>query len=406
MISNLFRIVEVDDFTLLMLHTGKGERQLSSKIKKPAQFEMVLKTLNSVLGTTYHDELTILARHICKEEVSKPLKEVLGTLYRNHVSVTQVLAALLKCESIRMHALFIGHASMPLHTQFEDLRNMIHDFNAIQDNVMEVGEEYLAEVESKNVRSLESDDAEADERISGYMGMSDKEVEKHRENVLLASMLEWKQTGRVRMFNVYRGLPVNASTDVLSIEGETIRIALDRDIGKVFASHPMQNRAYLSCAGAEDQVRVTITEFGRRELTLSLEDISPSFVGRRDNLGVQISENVPVELWNRNRRTGTVHLFDASITGLGFILQESDQTPYSAGDELECRFSLGSKDFKAHGWIRWLMAHEGGTRIGMELKADKQLQQQLQREIFRIQREIIIAINEFELPEGIRKALM
>lgn len=384
---------------------GKGVRQLSSKIKKPAQFEMVLKTLNTVLNAEHYDEITELARHICKEEVSMPLKKVLGRLYRDRVSVTQVLAALLKCEGIRMQALFIGHASMPLHAQFEDLRTMIHDFNAIQDCVMEVGEEYLAEVESKNIRTLDADEAEADERISGYMGMSDEEVEKHRENVLLASMIEWKQTGRIRMFNVYRGLPVNASTEVLSIEGETIRIALDRDIGKVFASHPMQNRAYLSCAGAEDQVRVSITAFGRRELTLSLEEMSPSFVGRRDNLGVQVSGNVPVELWNRNRRIGTVHLFDASISGLGFILQQSDQTPYSAGDELECRFSLGPKEFRSHGWIRWLMAHEGGTRIGMELKADKHLQQTLQREIFRIQREIIIAINEFELSEDIQKAL-
>lgn len=41
----------------------------------------------------------------------------------------------------------------------------------------------------------------------------------------------------------------------------------------------------------------------------------------------------------------------------------------------------------------------------MELKADKHLQQMLQREIFRIQREIIIAINEFELSEDIQKAL-
>lgn len=302
-----------------MPDAGKGVRQLSLKIKKPAQYEMVLKALNSVLGAGRHDDLAALARHVCKEEVSISLKEILAALYHDGVSVTQVLAALLKCESIRMQALFTGHAAMPLHTQFEDLRTMTHDFNMIQDSVMEVGEEYLAEVESKNIRSLNFDEAEADERISGYMGMSDEEVEKHRESVLLASMIEWKQTRRIRMYNVYRGLPVNASTDVLSIEGETIRIVLDRDIGKVFASHPMQNRAYLSCAGAEDQVRVTISAFGRRELTLSLEEISPSFVGRRDNLGVQISESVPVELWNRKKRIGTVHLFDASVTGLGLF---------------------------------------------------------------------------------------
>ncbi len=58
---------------------GKGVRQLSSKIKKPAQFEMVLKTLISVLGTDHHDDLSELARHVCKEEVSKPLKEILTT---------------------------------------------------------------------------------------------------------------------------------------------------------------------------------------------------------------------------------------------------------------------------------------------------------------------------------------
>jgi len=343
----------------------------------------------------------MLGLHVCKEECAKPLPDVLLTLFHDGCSVTRLLSALLKCESFRMQALFNSHSNMPLHSQFEDLRHMVHDFKGLHDAVMEVGEIYLAETESRTVRGLGSGVAVdgAIGRISGYMGMSEEEVERHSNNVLLASMIEWTRTGRARLFNVFRGLPVTASVDVLGCKDGLVRIKLDRDVGKVFASHPMQSHAYLACAGGEDQVRVSIQTI-RQTLTLKFEEVSPSFLDRRGDLGVQIADDVPVEILKRGRKIGMVHLYDASITGLGFVLKQNDQTAYNTGDEIECRFRLGAKDIRATGWIRWLQAYEGGTRIGMELKSDKVVQQTLQREIFRIQREIIVAMNELEMPEG------
>jgi len=365
-----------------------------------------MKVLTAVMGSEHQRELSLLALYICKEDCPQPLAEILLTLFRDGCSVTRLLAALLRCESLRMQALFTGHSKMPLHAQFEDLRTMVHDFNGLQDAVMEVGEIYLAETETKTIRSLDMDEEVDDScgRIAGYMGMSDEEVERHSKNVLLASLIEWTRTGRARLFNVFRGLPVTASVDVVGSEDDLVHIRLDRDVGKVFASHPLQSRAYLACAGGEDQVRVSVQDVGKT-LILKLEDVSPSFLDRRGDLGVQITDDVPVEILMRGRKVGMVHLFDASVTGLGFILHQNDQTPYNAGDEIECRFKLGAKDFKASGWIRWLQAHEGGTRIGMELKSDKVTQQTLQREIFRVQREIIVSMNELDMPEAFQPFL-
>jgi hypothetical protein len=365
----------------------------------------VLKILKDSLCGENQQDMALLALYICKEDSPQPLPDILLRLFRKGCSVTKLLSVLLKCESVRLQFLFAGHSSMPLHAQFEDLRKMLHDFNGIQDAVMEMGEVYLAETEAKTIRSVDVEMDDSGERISGYVGMSREEVASHRKNILLSSMIEWTKQGQAKLYNIYRGIPISISARVLGSKDEMIRIRLDREVGKVFSSHPLQDHAYLACSGGEDQVRVAIEKVDHGVVTLALKEISPSYLDRRDNLGVQIADSVPVEIVSRGRKIGTVHLFDASISGLGFLLKQSDQTPYSAGDAVECRFKLGDREIHATGWIRWLQAHEGGTRIGMELKADKVVQQNLQREIFRIQREIIVAMNELEMPEAFQPFL-
>ncbi len=360
-----------------------------------------MKVLNAVMGVEHQRELSLLALYICKEDCPQPLPEILLSLFREGCSVTRLLAALLRCESLRMQALFTGHSKMPLHAQFEDLRHMVHDFNDLQDAVMAAGESYLAETESRTIRGLGSYDAidQGSDRISGYFGMGDEEAEQHQKNVLLATVMEWKQTGRARLFNIFRGIPVSASVDVISCQDGVVRIRLDRDVGKVFASHPFQNHAYMACAGGKDQVGVSIQTV-RETLTLTLDEVSPSFLDRRGDLGVQVIENVPVEVTRRGKRIGIVKLFDASVTGLGFVIQEGECEPLDTGEEIGCRFRIGQKEIKATGWIRWSQQFAGGVRIGMELKSDKAIQQTLQREIFRIQRQIIVEMNELDMPEA------
>jgi len=375
-------------------------------IKKPTQFDAILRTLKSVLGNDHHQEQVELAKHICREGSSEPLADILRKLFREGYGVAQVLAALLKCESIRMQTLFSGHDAMPIHTQFKDLKQIVHGFNDIQDAVIEVGESYLAESDARNLQGNNAAGAERPgERMSGEDEISEVELKVIRERVLLDSMGEWKKKRKAHLYNTFRGILVNATADILAIGEKSLSIVLDKEVGRVFASHPQKDTAYLECGDGDDQIQVSIGDVSQGEVVLNLEDVSHSYIGRRDHLEVRLSEDVPAEFWRKYRKVGVGTLVDASVRGLGFVLKESDQVPCSTGDELECRFSLANKEVKAVGWVRWVLTHEGTVRVGMELKKDKVVQEALQREIFRVQRQIIVAMNELEPPEAFQPFL-
>lgn len=375
---------------------------LPTLIKKPAQFEAVLRGLKSVLGSDDHYALAELAKYICREESAEPLPDLLRKLFREGHGVAQILAALLKCESVLMQMLFSGHAAMPFHTQFNDLKQIVHGFNNIQDAVLEIGENYLVESEAKNIQGSSE---RPGERISSDNGISEVELKVLRERVLLASMKEWKKKKKVHIYNTFRGIPVNATANVLAVGDKSLSIALDKEVGRVFASHPQKDSAYLVCSDGDEQIEISVEKVGHGEVMLKLGGVSPSYLGRRDHLEVRLSENVPVEFWQGAKKLGAGILVDASVSGLGFVLKESDKLPYSTGDELECRFIIGNREIRAIGWIRWVLTHEGTVRTGMELRKDKVVQEALQREIFRVQRQIIVAMNELEIPEAFREFL-
>ena len=109
---------------------------------------------------------------------------------------------------------------------------------------------------------------------------------------------------------------------------------------------------------------------------------------------------------SKGRKRGKAQLFDLSISGFGFIVTPDGRQPVlENGEEVECDFKLSGTRIRASGWIRWQHNHGDAIRLGMELKSDRGLQQTLQQEIFRLQRSIIVAMNEIEIPKELREAL-
>ena len=367
----------------------------------------MLNTLKSLLGADQHLAMAQLARHICREETNQSLEETIITLLHGGYSVAQLLSALLQCESKRMQMLFSGHSALPLHVQFEDLRQTSHGFNEIQDTVMAVGETYLTELQARNIRGAAGISGKNEDRISEYPSMNEDEANSFRDESLAKSIDIWSQLRRVRLFNQFRGIPINASAQLMGKGKEKIRIALDREVAKVFACHADKNRVFLTCPhDAEQQISASILQLESGFVTLKLEEVSPSYVEKRRNLGVQVAEKIVVTLTSKGRKRGKAQLFDLSISGFGFIVTpDTTQPTLENGEELECEFQMGGNRIRASGWIRWQHQHDDMMRIGMELKSDRGLQQILQQEIFRLQRSIIVAMNEIDLPKEMRDAL-
>jgi len=366
----------------------------------------MLHALKSSLGSKNPLTTSQLARHICGEECNIALRDIVISLLNSGYSVAELLSALLQAESMRMKSLFSGHSALPINVQFDEIRRTTHAFNDIQDSIIEAGELYFTEKQTRNKLGSAQSSNNPEDRNCDYAELGEGELSRIREDVIAKSMQHWIETRSIKLFNQFRGISINANAKLLGKGKGIISINLDQNIAKVFASHPDRNRAFLACPGDEEKIAVSIKKLDSGNVTLNLEEVSPLYVEKRRDLGVQLAEHIPVKLTMKGRNIGTAQLFDMSISGFGLTMKNMAETKHlNNGDELHFDFQLSAKKMTGSGWVRWIQNHDDNIRIGIELKTDKTLQQSLQREIFSVQRSIIVAMNEVELPDEIQSAL-
>jgi len=362
-------------------------------LKRRVLYDDILKALKHSLGTEHADALSVLAVHVCDEQSKTPLHKVLHKLFHHAYTIPQILSALLQCESLRMQRLFSGHSTLPLERQFDELKYVLHHFNSIQDAVLDVGRDYLVQAQAQVHQQEEGDQVDMDRQNSIEV---DQEA---RKSVLHASVRLWSKEKKIRLYNFFKGVPIHAAVDVTKADSEDIHVKVSADLMKVFASQSTGKFAYAICADEKDQVRVSLLEAHDNIVILRLEEVSPSLLHRRKNLGVRMMNEVSVLLRVRARTLRNVVLRDISSTGLGFSLPEKYHAVCQNGEILECDFSLGDKKMKVSGWIRWVMLMNGEMRMGMELRPNAAIQQTLQKEVFRIQRQIILSLNDLDIPK-------
>jgi len=362
-------------------------------LKRRVLYDNVLKILKHSLGSEHADALSVLAVHVCDEQSKIPLHKVLHKLFHHAYTIPQLLSVLLQCESLRMQRLFSGHSSLPLERQFDELKYVLHYFNALQDAVLDVGKDYLLQAQAQRHQEEVGDEADIDRQSSIEV---DPDV---RKSVLHASVKQWYKEKKIRLYNFFKGVPIHATVDVTQINSKDIHLKLSADLMKVFASQSTGRFAYAICADEKDQVKVSISEVLENSVILKLEEVSPSLLHSRKNIGVRTMNEVPVLLKVRSRTLRSVVLRDISSTGLGFSLPEKYHALCQNGKMIECNFKLADKDVNVSGWIRWVMVMNGEMRMGMELRPNVAVQQALQKEVFRIQRQIILSLNDLDMPK-------
>ena len=368
------------------------------RLKKRVLYDDVLKTLEHSLGDEHASALSVLALYVCDEQSKTPLHEVLQTLFHHAYTIPQLLSALLQCESLRMTRLFSGHSTLPLERQFDELKYVLHHFNSIQDAVLDVGRDYLLQAQAKFHQKEVGDQIDLDRQSSVELDHAE------RKSVLDASVKQWAKEKKINLYNFFKGVPIHATVDVIKVAGAEVRVTCSSELIKVFASQSSGKFAYVICADKTYQAKVLISEVLENIVTLKLGEVSPSLLHRRKDLGVRTMSEIPVRLRVRGRMLQRVMLCDISSTGLGFLLPEKDHKLCQNGEMIACGFKLADKDIKATGWIRWVMIMNGEMRMGVELRPNIAVQQALQKEVFRIQRKIILSLNELDTPEAFSRA--
>jgi len=370
----------------------------STSFKKPILYQKILRILQDALVCEHPLELQSLAAHVCNEKTQQPLNQILKTLYHYGFTVPQLLSVLLKCESIRMQRLFSGYSSQPVEAQYKDLQQVIHHFNDIQEQVLEVGKGYLLQAESTVIAE---DNLDTADRLA-----VDTVDDGAREEVLSVSLKEWARTKKMKVYNFFQGIPVYATVDVLQLNEHSVLIRPTDDFIKVFSSHPQGNAAYAICADEKEQVKISLGDVSATSVQMIFQEVAQSLLNCRKNLGVRMNLDVFSEIKVRGKSIKNVLLRDISVAGLGLTIPNLDKEPCRTGEVIECRFELSDKRIVAHGWVRWVVTVNDEVRLGMELRQHIGVQQALQKEVFKIQRKIIVQLNDLDVPDALKAVVV
>ncbi len=220
-----------------------------------------------------------------------------------------------------------------------------------------------------------------------------------------AQYIAWlQQQERVRLFNTFRGVVINAYCELLHIDTERDRISveLNHELGRVLTADPSHESAIL--VANEEATTGFPLRLVDHNAGIAIFEVMPSkrlYIDQRGNIDVQIQDLVHVDILRGLYRYPTATLIDFSASGIGVMAPKDERMKIRRGDTLEFRFQIGAAKVIAEGTVRGLREQDDRYILGVALNVNRATQSLLQREVFRVQREIIVALNEEGIPEEI-----
>ena len=369
------------------------------KHNKPLQFEKNYSILSKTLGdsqATYD-----LTAHICHEQVATSLEQVLSQLLQSGTHIHHLLSSISACEQQRLQYAFDSAKTLPVEIQFSSAKRIIDDFNQIQDTLLLVADQYFEHISVQKTHDISQVQADTGNRSMLHSTLEQKSY----QDTIQSSIAAWKKSKSIAIRNYHLGLTVRTIATFLGEEGDDIKIKMNEDIARIFAIHPSENAAFAVCEGEKIQVRLSIKAIKDGYILLRIGKTFPIYAESRKHLNLQVEEHIPVTIRMGKKRQLHARLHDLSIGGIGINVHGINQAPYNIGDNIECQLTLGTQPVTLQGTVRWTGSSNDEARIGVELQHNKNSQQLIQKEVLRMQRNIINAINQLELPATLQKAL-
>ncbi len=371
----------------------------NKRLKKPLQFEKTHTTLIKSLGE--QEAAYDLACHICHENTQTPLKQTLHTLLDAGIHIHQLLSSISACEQQWLQYAFDSAKTLPPDIQFTSAKKIIHHFNQIQDTLLTVADLHFEHVSVQKAHDISQHQSDTGNRSIASQEMASQSY----QSVIQNTIKVWQRNKSIAIRNYHQGLTIRSVATFLEYNQPYITIQWNEDVARIFAIHASEKDAFAVCEGEKVQVRLHIEQLKPGRAILSLGKIFPVYAESRKHLNIQVDEHIPVTLRAGKKRQLHARLHDLSIGGLGINVHGINQAPYHIGDKIECRLSLGTTPVSLHGIVRWTGNSQDDARIGIELMHHAGSQQLLQKEVFRMQRNIISSINQLVLPEQFQEAL-
>jgi len=374
--------------------------QQRKKHNKPLQFDKNHTILSKTLGDSQasYD----LASHICHEYVETSLEQVLANHLKAGAHIHHLLSSISACEQQRLQYAFDSAKTLPMEIQFSSAKKIIDDFNHIQDTLLLVADQYFEHISVQKTHDISQVQADTGNRSM----LHSKLEQKSYQDTIQSSISAWKESKSIAIRNYHLGLTVRTIATFLGEQGDCIKIKMNEDIARIFAIHPSEHATFAVCEGEKIQVRLSIEKIEDGHILLSIGKTFPIYAENRKHLNIQVEEHIPVSIRMGKKRQLHARLHDLSIGGIGINVHGINQAPYNIGDKVECQLTLGTQPVTLQGTVRWTGSNNDEARIGIELQHNTNSQQLIQKEVFRMQRNIINSINQLELPSELQKGLV
>lgn len=315
-------------------------------------------------------------------------REALGTLLEAGAPPDRLMLLLLQSQPILFRLL----ADPDRPSEWRDLTSR---FFRLQDALITLSESLAPDAERQPPTA---DDIEPPEEASRVAVL---------DNPANAEAVAWlREQEQVRLFNTFRGVVINAYCELLHLDPDHDRISveLNHELGRVLAADPSHETATL-VANAEATLGFPL-RLVDHNAGIAIFEMMPSrrlYIEQRGNIDVQVQDLVHVDIRRGLYRFPTGTLIDFSASGIGVMAPKDDRMKIRLGDRLEFRFRIGAAKVAGEGEVRGLRDQGDRYLLGVKLLVNRATQSQLQREVFRVQREIIVALNEEGIPEEIAR---
>jgi len=357
--------------------------------KSARALEAMRNRARKIIGSKHESAQEALLISLLQEIDIRGCNAALTELFAANVAAPRLMMTLLQCQPI----LFGLLADLNNPSSWRELSSR---FYRIQETIIAQSEASTSPIDMDD--NAPSDNTPSDPPVEG------DSVINNPDN---APLIEWlRNHPELRLFNIFRGVAINANCQLIGLDEESDRISieLNNELGRTLTAAP-DAKSTTVIANDDNTIGfpLHLIDHTPGRAIFALHAPIPVYLDQRDGIDVHIQDLVHVDIHRGIYRFPSGTLIDFSATGFGLVAPKDDRMTIALDNILEFRFQIGMAKVISEGKVCGLTDQDEQIILGVKLANNRATQSLLQREVFRVQREIIIALNEQGIPEELAK---
>jgi len=344
--------------------------------------EALLELIQQALPTIDSKVIKALVKALRNRNDHDHFRPIFLSIFTAGASLTNLLALLLRGEWLLLQQAMPHIQQLPTAEQYSAIREQLEFFEQLRQLAVEVKEEDW----------------------QGRLEQSENKThQEHLERILAENSVVWLRQGKIKLTAYLDEVPVQSLTKIVDIIGHDVTVKLNEELAKVLSVD--HYRAIITTHNNREKISVEMLKIADGKVHLLLGDISANTIGLRHHVRVRHPDQPKATLMIKGEPEIGCQIIDISISGIKLALPPLSSTiaPHSA---ITCAFTLKGITINGSGSVRWQTRHHDHHIVcGITLSTNADHQRLLQEETLRLQRDLVIQLNNSKLPVILRNAL-